>query len=194
MTDCTNVEVRERLPELLHDALAAEAAAAVQEHLIACEPCSAELALLRDARRAMARVPTVDVARIVAALPPPPSRPRLELAGGGRPAAATRRPMVVAPGWRRMAVAAGLLLAVGVGGVTLARLGDAPDAAATAERGMAAASGIGADRLLAINVVGLTEDDFAGLLDELDDLEALPDSDPRPIVPVESSLGDEGGD
>lgn len=193
MTDCTNVGMRERLPELLHGTLDTGDAAALQEHLADCVPCSAELALLRDARAAMSRVPAVNVARIVAALPAPPARPRLELARGGTAAATTRaRPPVAAPRWRRMALAAALLLTVGVSGVTLARLGGSADQPAIAGQGTATGADDG--RLLAVNVVGLTEADFAGLLDELDDLEALPDSDPRPIVPVESSLGSEGGD
>lgn len=71
MTDCPNVEMRELLPELLHDALPAAERGRVEAHLATCEMCAAELAVLREARRAMARVrvPAIDTARIVAALP-----------------------------------------------------------------------------------------------------------------------------
>jgi hypothetical protein len=50
------------------------------------------------------------------------------------------------------------------------------------------------DRLLAVNVEGLTDDDFAGLLDGLADLEAVPASDPLPVMPVESVAAGSGGD
>src|SRR5687768_18590158 len=84
MTDCTNVLVRERLPELLHERLDAVARAEVQAHLGACAECAAELTLLREARRSMQRVPVVDVARIVAALPgPAAAAPPLRVACGG---------------------------------------------------------------------------------------------------------------
>ena len=71
MTDCPNVEMRELLPELLHDALPSAERGRLEAHLAGCALCSAELALLREARHAMARVrvPAIDTARIVAALP-----------------------------------------------------------------------------------------------------------------------------
>lgn len=71
MTDCPNVEMRELLPELLHDALPVAERGRLEAHLAGCALCTAELALLREARQAMARVrvPAIDTARIVAALP-----------------------------------------------------------------------------------------------------------------------------
>lgn len=71
MTDCPNVEMRELLPELLHDALPAAERGRLEAHLAGCTLCTAELAMLREARHAMARVrvPAIDTARIVAALP-----------------------------------------------------------------------------------------------------------------------------
>lgn len=73
MTDCPNVAMRELLPELLQDALTDAERAEVEGHLATCEDCAAELALLGSARRAMraVRVPALDTASIVAALPRP---------------------------------------------------------------------------------------------------------------------------
>ena len=201
MTDCPNVEMRERLPDLLHGRLEGAARVEVQAHLATCEACAAELALLQEARRALDRAPAVDVRRIVAALPRPVGAPLTVSRGGGVEAPARR----AVPAWRRYAVAAGLLLAAGVGGYPLLRgagADAAPDrgplagASATATpTSPASQTGAGSaaeDRLLAVNVEGLSDDDFVGLLDALDDLEAVPASDPLPLVPVEASVG--GGD
>jgi len=68
MRDCSNVTMRERLPELLHDRLPADARAEVQRHLEGCADCRAELEILRHVR-AITRAPSVDVAGIVSALP-----------------------------------------------------------------------------------------------------------------------------
>ena len=202
MTDCPNVEMRERLPDLLHGRLEGAARVEVQAHLAACEACAAELALLQEARRVLERAPAVDVARIVAALPRPRAVPLTVSRGGSAERPAVRRPV---PAWRRYAVAAGLLLAAGAGAYPLLRGADAdaafdqgPVAGAPAtvrpsSPGTQPAGGpAGEDRLLAVNVEGLSDDDFVGLLDALDDLEAVPASDPLPLVPVEASAG--GGD
>src|SRR5215510_12742869 len=75
MNDCVNAEMRDRLPDLLNDRLAANEQAEVVAHLAACADCREELELLR-AIRSMLSAPTlrVDVARVVSALPKPPSR------------------------------------------------------------------------------------------------------------------------
>ena len=46
MSDCANVEIRELLPEYLHDRLGAPQRALVEAHLSDCEDCSAELGTL----------------------------------------------------------------------------------------------------------------------------------------------------
>ena len=197
MTDCPNVEMRERLPDLLHGRLEGAARVEVQAHLATCEACAAELAVLREARRVLDRAPAIDVARIVAALPRPGAAPPLTVSRGGRVAPVIGpRPV---PAWRRYAAAAALLLAAGVGAYPLLRGADAGGlsepgvlAGVTATVAPTATGPASDDRLLAVNVEGLSDDDFVGLLDALDDLEAVPASDPLPLVPVEASVG--GGD
>lgn len=68
MRDCDNGEIRDRLPELLHDRLNPAARAEVQRHVDACADCRAELDLLRRVVAAT-RAPAVDLARITAAIP-----------------------------------------------------------------------------------------------------------------------------
>lgn len=114
MRDCPNVEIRESLPDFARGTLAEPARAAVAAHLEACDACRAEVAVLRAVRGAYA-TPTVDVRRIVAALPParvvaaapPPGVVSLDAHR------ASRRPAAFG-GWRRAAAIAGVLLGGGV--------------------------------------------------------------------------------
>jgi hypothetical protein len=72
MTDCPNAEIRDRLPDLLHDRLDASTRAAVMAHVEGCEDCREELELLRGVRKAIvAGTPRVNISEIVYALPKP---------------------------------------------------------------------------------------------------------------------------
>ncbi|HEV8233601.1 MAG TPA: zf-HC2 domain-containing protein, partial [Gemmatimonadaceae bacterium] len=53
MTDCPNAEMRDRLPDLLHERLDASARAVVMAHVDGCDDCRAELMLLREASVAL---------------------------------------------------------------------------------------------------------------------------------------------
>jgi anti-sigma factor RsiW len=70
MIDCPNGDIRDLLPDYLHGRLGAAERARVEAHVATCEPCQDELALLRDLRATMQRVPSVDTGAIVAAIPP----------------------------------------------------------------------------------------------------------------------------
>lgn len=76
MTDCPNAEIRDQLPDLVHGHLDQLSRARVEAHLRECADCRQELALLRQIVHAAPVVP-VDVAGIVAALPAPRARRRL---------------------------------------------------------------------------------------------------------------------
>lgn len=91
MTDCPAGEWRDRLPDLLHDRLSPSERREVEGHLRGCADCRAELALLRDLRATMAHSPSVDVARVSAAIPAyraPATPPRRAWRGTGVRAAA----------------------------------------------------------------------------------------------------------
>jgi anti-sigma factor RsiW len=100
MSDCPNAEVRDLLPDLVHDRLDARTRAQVVAHVDGCADCRAELALLRSMRGALEHgTPRVDVHRIVASLPSPAT-------------AGTRRPRRVWSDWR-VAAAVTFLVAGG---------------------------------------------------------------------------------
>ncbi|HEY9225546.1 MAG TPA: zf-HC2 domain-containing protein, partial [Gemmatimonadaceae bacterium] len=74
MNDCPDAEMRDRLPDLLHDRLSATERDAVTTHVAACVDCREELELLRDMETALlAATPRVDIAYVVNALPKPPA-------------------------------------------------------------------------------------------------------------------------
>lgn len=70
MIDCPNGEVRDALPDYVHDRLDTERRRGVETHLATCEACRQELSLLRALRVTMRRAPAVDVKAIAAAIPP----------------------------------------------------------------------------------------------------------------------------
>jgi len=69
MRECANGEMRDLLPDLLHDRLTAELRIVVQAHVDGCADCRAELAILRRVM-AINVAPRVDASRIAAAVPP----------------------------------------------------------------------------------------------------------------------------
>ena len=68
MTDCTNLEMRDVLPDYARGALTGSPVTAVEQHLASCASCRAELAAVRSALAALGAAPRVDTARIVAAV------------------------------------------------------------------------------------------------------------------------------
>lgn len=85
MTECHSPMMQDVLPDYLSLSLSDVERTAVDVHLSTCSACRADLVILREMRALRSRVATVDVARIVAALPrpvvvsTPPSEPSLVL-------------------------------------------------------------------------------------------------------------------
>ena len=74
MNDCSNAEIRDRLPDLLHERLDASARAVVIAHVSGCVDCRDELELLRSVHTTLiAQTPRVDMAYIIGALPKAPA-------------------------------------------------------------------------------------------------------------------------
>ena len=68
MNDCTNLDIRDLLPDLARGALTGSSLAAVQQHVATCASCRAELALVRNAQAVLGVAPPVDAARVAAAV------------------------------------------------------------------------------------------------------------------------------
>jgi hypothetical protein len=108
MNDCSNAEIRDRLPDLLHDRLDVGVRAAIVAHVDGCVDCRDELELLRGIHGTlMAAAPRVDIEYVMGALPKAPAR-------AARSRAAHRR-------WTDWRVAAGVTLLI-AGGSSVALL------------------------------------------------------------------------
>ena len=162
MRDWDDGDVRDRLPLLLHGTLPAADAAAVRAR-VADEPALAdELALLGALRDAHAEAPTIDVGRIVAALPAPARvRPRVA------PGAALRV--------TRWAQAAAFAAVLSVGGFASWAVGSAPQPAAPETTPAAIAQELG----LGAPLEELSLEQLQALEAEIRSLDGLPDESPE---------------
>lgn len=188
LTDCSNIEMRELLPDFLHDTLSPSDRTRVEAHLATCAECAAEHALLKSARRAMAglRVPRVDTAGIVAALPRP-MMPALE----HRRTVGRRSPMLF-----RLAAA---ITFISLGGISVAiartYFGEAPATTVDSVMTWRSDPALGAPTLaradtpraaspaegLSVHpsISDLGDADLESLLGELDLIEAAPLAEPE---------------
>lgn len=108
MTDCPNANMRDLLPDLLHDRLAPAARRDAEAHLAGCGECRAELALLSEVRASLHRVPAMSAEQISSVIPP--YRPALVVSSSGR----------AWGGWR-VAAAITVLVAGGASAALLSR-------------------------------------------------------------------------
>ena len=204
MNDCQNAEMRDQLPDLLHERLDAVARAAVMAHVDGCADCRDELELLQVARGALiSATPRIDLNFIIEALPKAAPRARTR--------SVPRRPMWA--DWR-IAAAAVLLVAggssysllgrhsgtpVGDSLVTQPSLPVAEVPAVQAQRPDSTASGRAANRqpeiiaevptevnessgLGASRLSDLSETQLKSLLTEIDQLQPTPITEPDPVT------------
>lgn len=111
MRELTRDELQDRLPDLLHGRLSAADAVALERALVTDPELTAELELLRSVQTAHTRTPSIDITRIVSALPAAPVpavAPEIDDLAQRR---AAKRPMIS----YRFARAAALLVVVGGG-------------------------------------------------------------------------------
>jgi len=193
MTDCSNAEIRDVLPDYVAELLTHAEMTRVQAHVRDCVECASEVALLRVARAVRPQAIHIDVARIVSALPSA-SLQRLSTPPSMR--GQSRTPMVARSMWRA-AAAIGLLV---VGGWSLmmvrnggvAMMGTArSDTARMAEVAEQLPSvPVATSRQMAVSVGDLSAYSDAELqrmlsrLEQWDGATAAEPLSPVPIVPV----------
>lgn len=189
MHDCPRGDIRDRLPDLLHGRLDANARADVEQHVSLCTECAAELELLRAMRRMLTASSAVDTTRLAAAVRASEAR-GANAAGrtdaAGRTSAARRstgaRPRVRRLDWRVAAAAAVLV----TGGLTVAVARRTPTSI-TVGRPISAANGGNASTsapglMFGGGVSDLSDGDIERLLQDVDSLSALPDVEPAPVL------------
>lgn len=207
MTDCPNAEMRDRLPDLLHERLEERVRALVLAHVGECADCHAELALLREMRGSLSSgivaIDTGIVARsVVARTIRKPRAGRQSRGADWRIAAAIT---VFAVGSASVATFLAMrspghhvtapVPPLATSGNQIARVTDStrtvvaphhtPNSAVRAPKE-------GAELAAAGDVGDLSESDLRTLLGDLDSIEAVPPTEPEPVT-VRVSLPDPGG-
>lgn len=206
MNDCPNAEMRDLLPDLLHNRLSATVRAEVTAHVDSCFDCREELALLRDVHgMLMARAPRVDVSYVVNALPKPRARVQVKPA-----------PRRTWADWR--IAAAVTMIAVGGTSVVVARNGAAPAAntaivaapptsdtvvpavaatpdssptivASTSATNAAATANESGSLGMSGHLSDLDESQLKSLIDEIEQMQAVPLTEPEPVsIKVDARL------
>ncbi len=203
MSDCTNIDVREQLPDLLSGRLTAADRRAVEAHVASCADCAAELQLLRDVRQLLGtrQAPVMDTAAIVAALPRPvvaPTRSRLPvnawrmaaaitlMAIGGMSLSSVRKYFGASPGSDTTAVAD-----------PLPQVAVQPEVSAAQPETIAVSSATPQvpARVASLTAGGgvsdLADEDLEALIGALERLEAAPGAEPdaNPLTRIISGTG-----
>lgn len=180
MTDCPRGEVRDLLPDLLHDSLDADRRAAVESHVASCAACSDELALLRNVRvSSLQDTPALDHDRIARSV----RTSRVPVTPLHRDGARRR---VSVPTWVLSAAAALLLLVTGALAVMYVSqrtpavqtpVAQMPDASPTGALVYASQGG-----LLVGALVDLDEAELESMLRFLPALDPYPEEDPPVLM------------
>jgi hypothetical protein len=198
MNKCTEIEIQEMLPDVLHGSLDGRERARLEAHLLTCESCREDLDVLRAVKSAAIFAPAIDVDRVVRQIPP----------------YATILPGVEKPGRTRVVqwlVAAAVVLGV-VGGGSLVlskqiRTSQPPVAAIVPESiRIAKAPKVDDSSLpvpspkitevsatsrpqalaLSTDVDNLSDGNLVQLMNEMDKFDALPAAEPEPVISVDS--------
>ncbi len=185
MTECGKDTLRDQLPLLARDALAAEAAARVRAHVAGCAACAAELAVLERAGALFTAVtPAVDTAAILRALPTPPgARPVLTVQRGGRRQA--RIPQYV------LAAAASLVLVATLALPTIRSVFNGGPVVVV-DSGIPSVPTVPVDLVGGANLSDLGVDELTALLAELDRFDGTVAVEP--VAMRQAVNGDFGGD
>jgi hypothetical protein len=199
MNRCTDSDIQEMLPDLLHGTLAEDEKVRVEAHVATCESCQEDLDVLRTVKSAAVFAPSIDVDRVVRQIPP----------------YRAIVPAVEAPARTRVAswlVAATLALFVVGGGSMLVTRQKAPAITATAPGSPAtrvattppsdpskvpgpapaprivdpASSPRPHALALAAEADGLSDGGLVQLMNDMDRFDALPGSEPDPVISVDS--------
>lgn len=215
MTDCPNAEIRDLLPDLLHERLGASARAAVMAHVGECADCRAELSLLRQMRVSLSSgivaLDTNAIARSVVARTT--ASPRVSrslrrnrfsdwrlaaaiaiLAVGGTTAVlvhSTRAPHEVGNVVASSAPVPRQKTSVGAP-TRMAQEPVSPAARPIVPVAPRSAPSPGAELAAAGDVSDLSDSDLRTLLGDLDTIQALPATDPEPVS-VRVMLPERGG-
>jgi predicted anti-sigma-YlaC factor YlaD len=179
MNNCTQLDIQEMLPDLLHRTLDQRSMERVEAHLASCESCTEELGVLRTVSESAIFAPVIDIDGIVRRIPP---YQRIV-------------PVKEAPARSRLVswlVAASMLIVVAGGGsLLMVQQNQKTQTVASAESEVAPA---GHALALAAGVDALSDDDLRQLMTDMSSFDALPSADPEPVISVDATDNSDQGD
>jgi len=203
MNECIDSNIRELLPDLLHGTLAPDMKGRVEAHLATCEECREDLEVLRTVKAAAVFAPVIDVDRVVRRIPPY----RTIVPATERPASTRIISWLVAASLGVVVIGGGSLVLMRQDGPNarpaIAYTGT-PSAPTPTESTLVAPTepqpgttvGTGgvtqptrAHALaLAANVDDLSDRNLVQLMNDMSRFDALPASEPDPVISVDSGL------
>lgn len=190
MNKCTELDIQEMLPDLLHGTLDADARAQVEAHVASCGPCTEELEVLRTVKSAAVFVPTVDVDSVVRRIPPY----RKIVPATQAPAHSRLVSWLVAASFVVVVLGGGSLLMVQktLTVTPVARVDVAGQPVDTgpiiAPNGPVGSTASAPHALaLASAVDGLSDNNLRQLMNDLNNFDALPATEPGPAITVDNS-------
>jgi len=190
MNKCMNGEIQDLLPDLEHGKLSESMRQSVEEHVAGCESCREDLRIIRTVKSAAVFAPPINVESVVRQIPPY----RMPVPAREAPA----RLRVVQ--WL-VAAMVGVLL---IGGGSLLRSRENPgntvagrepvpspivDETLPAMPSVPAVTAHTPALSLVADVRDLSDGNIQQLMDELDDFDALPNSEPEPVFAVDMAEG-----
>jgi hypothetical protein len=174
MIECSNVEMRDRLPDLANDTLEPAARELLVIHLAGCAACTAEIEILRTTRLILLKTtPKVNVAGIVSALPQYGSMPRGQEGVTSINAAPSARGRSWATSWR--VAAAMTFAAAGIGSYAVLRPDSPlrPDSVSVRQTSSDTTTGMALTGALA----DMSDAELSALATDISKIEALPSTD-----------------
>ena len=202
MNKCSDSNIQEMLPDLLHDALPANARELVEAHLATCDECREDVEVLRTVKTAAVFAPQIDVARVVRQIPPY----RAIVPVTERPASTRMVSWLVAAALAVVVIGGGSLVLMRPNGgnvqssVVSTQLPPTPTPAGstsvapgtpngrTSLKPAVATASYPRALALAANVDDLSDGDLVQLMNEMSRFDALPASEPDPVIAVDSGL------
>jgi hypothetical protein len=200
MSECTENEIRDALPDLLHGTLAAATRERIEAHVASCAPCREELEVLRTVKSAAIFAPVINIESIVRRIPPH----RTIVPAVERPATARIVSWLVAASLAIAVVGGGSLVltrpyvpkdppVVGTtpppGSITTQRIPESPATPKSVSPAETTVSSVQPHALaLAADVDGLSDGSLAQLMDEMSRFDALPAAEVDPVMFVDTSF------
>jgi anti-sigma factor RsiW len=200
MNKCISSDIQEMLPDLLHRTLADDARKRVEAHVATCESCQEDLDVLRTVKSAAVFAPSIDVDRVARQIPPYRAIvPAIE-----RPASTRVVSWLLAASLALVVLGGGSVLMIQSKGSrssnsavnnhvpnTVAKGPDAtklshPESVVVPKTVVPVVAPNPHALALAAEADGLSDGNLVRLMNDMDGFDALPGSEPDPVISVDS--------